>query len=456
MLSYASTQVVAPVGFNEGKDHWVFKYWTGSAVEKAQQIVREVCEENHLPNWFPSGRIRTEYATCAVQHSFNIFCRCCAISNVTQTLVRIVGNLVAQYCDLDEYVGGGLEYLENYDSIMAKDRIEALELTNLRDILSGTYTWIDLVRRIYSRRHWMAVRELVVYYVRKWIAFFDEVQKRKEPFTEHEKQSWNQLLFKFSTSEIHEGSFLLTRAQVERGAYRNACDALAFSEANKPQEQVILILGSRLRHNTHGKWAESSKSICRRRRFIDIIVDAREKQRRAINMIRLMEDPDSVFLPSPPNSMTLSYFGSTEDIFTFPNREIHLCEKLAENPRFDIDAYWPIYTEFSGEYRHCILQLDSPAFVAALETILLSLGELTCATVWIGPPELSMQLRIIVAFIVNVELNTVDMIADILAECAAAKELPICVQSLELGRPALIQLCADIVSEQECEILRYN
>lgn len=455
MMSYARTKAVSPVGFIESRHHWVFKYWTGSAVEKAQQIVREICEENNLSRVFPSGKIRTEYATCAVKHDFDIFCRCCAVSNVTQTLVRIVGNFLATLCDYDEYAGGGIDYLEALEDV-AGDNYEALELSNLNDILSNTYTWVELVRRIYSRRHWAAVRELGAIYVRKWVAFFGELGKRKEPFNDQERSNWNDILFNYSPSEIHEGSFLYSRSRVDAGAYKNACDALEFTETKRSQESILLILRERLRSEIHGKWAETSSTICRRRRFIDSIVDVREKQRRAINMIRLMENPDCTFLRSPPVRMTLNFHENTPDHFSFPQRELQVCRELAASPRFEAEAYWPIYTSFSGEYYHCILQLDGIDFASALQTIFLSVGQLSRAVVKIGGSTVPIDQRSLAVFYTKIERNTVDMIVDIVAEYAASLMIPVRVEQLELNQIAIVQLCADSIDEQECRELCYN
>jgi hypothetical protein len=454
MLSYTKLLGVAPVGFNEKEHHWAFKYWTGSAVDKAQLIVRQVCTHNGVSNWFPSGKVRTEYATCVVKHNFNIFCRCCAISNPTQTLARVVGNLIARYCDIDEYIGGGLDYLEPYEEMMPKDIAQSIEVLNLEDIRAGIYTWHELIRRIYSRRHWMAVYELATQFVGKWTGFFADIEGRKEPFTEQEKKYWNEKLF-CASPEITDGSLLHSQSHIAKSILQNATDVLRFTEATWNDEIIATILKSRPAHEIRGKWADSPNIKCRRRQFVDSIIDVREKQRRAINMIRLMENPECVFLKSPPPQMTLHFFGETSDKFDFPQRELDLCQFLIDDPRFDAHAYWPIYTEFSGEYRHCILQLDGIQFVQALEQILLSLGELTCATMWISPPR-QITDRVLVAFLTTIDRKIVDTISNTISECGTFAAFPINVYPIEVGNRGLIQLCADIADEKECETLRYN
>lgn len=450
MFSYERLTCVTPIGFREGEHPSALKYWKGHAVDTARRIVNELCVREGLSKFYPPGRLRTEFATCSQHCDYNIFCACCKVGNITQTLLCVVGNLIAPYCDLARYTNAGLDYLETYPADENWD--QPIEQTNLSDILSNSFAWGELVRRIYCRRHWSAVRELAQQFLRSWLGFFEELTNRRQPFSEAEKRDWSKTLFEPCLTRIYEGELLLTADEVNQFASFNVAKMIEVCDSEEITAQTITNLNYISNSHIHCKWSQGSSSPCRRRAYVEAIVGSRERHRRATNLLRKLTDTNLSLIEGPSRKFSSTYLlAEFEPPFQFSYRELLVCAELVANPNFNEETFWPIVSvqEFTPAYRHTILHVPLEKFAEILEATLLDLGELNNARFTVTPPEDPLISSAIVAFLLDSHPALVSQIEQACSATLATDILTIAVK--HATNLALVQFCANVVEEAETQ-----
>jgi len=454
MFSYERLTSVTPIGFREKEHHSALKYWKGYAVDIARRIVGELCSREGLSKFYPPGRLRTEFATCSQRCDYNLFCSCCKVGNVAQTLLCLVGNLIAPYCDPERYANSGFDFLEAYADVAPEDWDYPVEVLNLKDILSDSFGWAELVRRIYCRRHWTAVREIAQQFVRSWLSFFDELANRKNEFSDVEKKSWLKVLFEPSLAHIYEGELLLTAGEVAQFAVHNLAKMIEVSDSEEITATVIAELKRTSSCHIHCKWSYGSQSPCRRRAYVEAIIGDRERHRRATNLLRKLAGLAIVERPSRKFSSTYA-LAEHEPPFHLSYRELLICAELVGNPNFNQETYWPIVSvdAFTPDYRHTIVNVPSAKFAEILEATLMDLGELSTSRFTVTPPEDPLETTAIVAFLVENHHKLVAEIEQVCARAIATDLLTIAVK--HAPQLALVQLCASVVEEAEAQSWQY-
>ena len=452
MFSYERLTSVTPIGFREKEHHSAFKYWKGYAVETARRIVGEIVAKENCSKLYPPGRLRTEFATCSQQANYNIYCSCCRVGNVAQTLLCLVGNLIAPYCDPAQYSNSGMDFLENYSDVAPQDWDQPVEVANLWEILSDSFAWPELVRRIYCRRHWVAVREIAYQFVRTWQSFFEELAQRKQAFSELEKRDWNKVLFEPSLAHVYEGELLLNAETMAQFALQNIAKMIEVSDSEEITAAVIANLNQIPNSQIHCKWSYGSQSPCRRRAYIETIVGNRERHRRATNLLRKLYDPEMALVDRPSRKFSSAYsLAEFESPFRFSYRELLICAELVSNPKFNEEAYWPIVSvdAFTPDYRHTILNVPGEKFPEILEATLLDLGELSNSRFVVAPPEEPLDPAAVVAFLVESYAGLVTQLEEVCSKGIATDLLTIAVK--HAPRLTLVQLCANVVEEAETQ-----
>jgi len=447
MLSYARTTCATPIAFQENKHHWAFKYWKGNSIETGRKIVGEICSENTVRTFSMPGQLRTEYAVCSRHFNYDLFCSCCKIDNYRQTLLRIVGNLIGPFCDLERYMNSGLDHLEPYVEIMPKDWNQSIEVLNLQELIEKRYSWSELVNRIYSRRHWVAVRELASRFVNCWLGFFDEVQNRTTPFTAEEKQVISKNLLEPAHDRIFNGELLLTAEEFDRLAPQNIAKMIQFSELEEIPSQTLIHLKTLRNSDIHCIWNHRSIHLNRRGSFVEMVVGKRERHRRATNLMRKINDPNSSLRLEPSRKLS-SVFLEEDHPFTLPQREYVVCTVLMDNAYFAEEFYWPIVDTAELGYRHSIIRVELEQFPALLESILFDLGEISELHFVIGPS--NEVPAAITGFLVPNDPTLSTLIERVCQVAAATDFLKIDVVKSTTDL-VLIQLRGHIIDEVEAE-----
>lgn len=446
-MAFARTTCTVPPAFKEGIHHWAFKYWNGNSVDTGRKIIGELCAKYNVRNFSESGQLRTEYGTCSRHFDYNLFCSCCKIDNRRATLMRVLSNLIAPYCDLEKYMNSGLDYLEDYTKIAPKDWTASVEVINLQELVEESFTWSELVHRIYWRRHWVAVRELASSYFSRWLEFFEEVQRKQTPFNEEEKQEWKQKLLEPNLKVVFNGELLLTTDEMQQFAGQNITkmSQLANVKINSDIESAL----AKLRYaDVQHRWNHHSLHLDRRGEFVNQIVGKREKHRRSSNLLRTFFGHDVHIDPSRKFS---SAFLVAPEKFNFPFREIHVCQALIDNPHFAEQDYWPFVqiNQFIEGYRHIVLHVEYANLPQILEDILIDLGELSFLKFEIVPLETPLVNNVITAFVVDADPRLAATIESVCYRVAVTNSVEIAVMRTE-GK-CLVQLCGSIVDELEIE-----
>jgi hypothetical protein len=448
MLSYARTLSVTPVAFRENKHHWAFKYWKGDAVETARKIIAELCKEYEVSPFSLPGQLRTEYATCSRHFDYNLFCSCCKVDNFAQTLRRVVGNLLIPFCDLERYMNCGLDYLESYEEIMPSDWNASIEVANLRELMEMQRPWQELVHRVYSRRHWQAVRELAIDFIGSWLRFFEEVQKRTTGFTDEEKRGWTQQLLEPHYDQIFQGELLLTAEELKTIAPQNIAKMIQLSDLQDIPNETFLQLNATRNSDLYSCWSRRSPHLNKRGKFVEQILGQRERHRRSANLMRKLHDPHSELKAGPSRKLATSFTLEDSESFTLPRREYIVCSILIDNAYFAEELYWPILDSEQASYRHSILRLGSEEFPATLEWVLFDLGELSDAYFLVGPSNELPGKDALTAFLVPNSPALPSVIEQVCKLAIATNTLRIDTAGCSSDF-ALIQLFAHSIEEEE-------
>lgn len=446
MLAYARTSSVTPVAFQDKKHHWAFKYWKGSAVETARKIVGELCKRHEVSTFSLPSQLRTEYATCSRHFDYNLFCDCCKVDNFAQTLQRIVGNLMIPFCDLDRYTNCGLDFLESYSEVMPNDWDTSIEVINLQELMEMQRPWPELVRRIYSRRHWQAVRELVIDFAGNWLTFFEDVQKRSVSFTKEEKERWTQRLLEPHYKEIYQGELLLTADEMKAITPQIIAKMIQLSQLQDIPNEAFARLNALRNSDIYVGWNHRSPHLSKRAKLVDQILGRRERHRRSLNLMRVLHDAQSKLKAEPTRALTTSF--ETEERFALPRREQVLCSILIDNAHFVEELYWPILDSERTSYRHSILRLNEENFATTLEWVLFDLGELHDAYFLIGPPNELPRSDALAAFLVPNSPELPTRIEQVCILAIATNALRIDVARFN-NDYALIQLFGHSIEEEE-------
>jgi hypothetical protein len=445
MLSFPRTTCTTPVAFREEKHHWAFKYWKGDAVTTGRKIVGELCTAYGLRGFSLPGQLRTEYATCSRHLDNNLFCSCCKVDNCVQTLLRIVGNLINPYCNLERYMNSGLDSLEPY-SIAPQRWEDSVEVVNLKELVDNDYPWQELVQRIYSRRHWVAVRDLATAYVNQWLLFFDNLASRAAPFTEEEKQDWTHRLLEPPLSSVIRGELLMTADELDHIAHQNIAKMIQLSDLEEIPAERLAHLRTLRNSDIHCRWSHSSQ-LDKRGQFIEQIVGRRERHRRAANLMRKLHDSSAVLHERPPRKLSTEIW--QDEPFELPRREHIVCNILLDNEHFAEDLYWPILDCERLSYRHSILRTNLEQFRELFEWVLFDLGELNQMHILVGPVSEQISANTITAFLVPNHPTLPTLIKEICRVAAATDDLRIdCKPADEL---VYVQLRGNIVDEAEID-----
>jgi hypothetical protein len=343
-------------------------------------------------------------------------------------------------------MNSGLDCLEPYAEIMPKDWSESVEVINLQELIENRYPWPELVSRIYSRRHWVAVRELVSCFVSCWLNFFEQVETRSTPFTEEEKRILSQSLLEPGYSKIFNGELLLTAEELNHIAPQNIAKMIQLSELEEIPGDTLAHLKSLRNSDIHCVWNHRSQSLDRRGKFVEFVVGRREKHRRATNLMRKLDNPQAALRFQPSRKLS-TLFREDEEPFELPLRERTVCTILLDNPYFAEELYWPIL-EAEQSYRHSILKVELEQFPAALESILFDLGELSDLHFVISA--FNEIPAAITAFLVPNDPTLPTVIEQVCKMAAATDSLKIDAAKAVTGL-ILIQLRGHIVDEAEAE-----
>jgi hypothetical protein len=410
MMTFTPTTCFEPIGYREGVHHWSFKYWSGDAVKQACRIVELQLDDKYCPFRLPPTNARNANGTCIhnTQDSFDLFCTCCSIADRKITFLLMVGNQLIPLCDYERYLNAGLTSLLDFDEVIPFEE-EGEEQQNLLDIVLGEHKWLELVARIYSRRHWSAVMDYCQVLLQAWADFFVELEKRvglPTQFTEEEKEKWLKRLFQFPKQE----RFLFNWDDIQNcknSSIEQYCASNYVTTVPRLEDMT-----STPYCHTSFPWCFSQKRRSFQAQAVDLIIGEKERNRRYVNLERQLskqqlfwdsqdeeseEDNESpwewpvvssirrelLFLP-PPSSHGISIYELVDPTdFNLSTRERKIINELLLDPEFIFYDYWPVITKYEDGFRNCIIFISQISLEDCLCKIFIATGELWSAKITI-------------------------------------------------------------------------